>query len=163
MDLWYDLTNFIHLAFVGGQNSGYVATVVLFSMFVPLDMFNLFIRTGYSLEDIPARSHLLNMLFEIPMLFFNVYVLLTCAPPAAVWRVCPDALVHLLCAWCMRSVCSSCRLMRVRSCHRGADALLQCVRSCAPRALAICGQGPSSSASARASRHRSSETCWPQA
>jgi hypothetical protein len=80
MDLWYDLTNFIHLAFVGGGNSGYVATVILFSMFCPLDMFNLFIRTGYCLEDIPERSHLFNFIFEIPMLLFNVYVLQTCAP-----------------------------------------------------------------------------------
>jgi hypothetical protein len=79
MDLWYDLTNFIHLAFVGGNNAGYYITVVLYSMFVPLDMFNLFIRTGYCLEDIPARSHLLNFMFEILMMFFNIYVLITCA------------------------------------------------------------------------------------
>ena len=80
MDLWYDLTTFIHLAFVGGSNAGYVVTVVLYSMFVPLDMFNLFIRTGYCLEDIPARSHLFNLIFEVPMLLFNIYVMATCAP-----------------------------------------------------------------------------------
>lgn len=80
IDLWYDLTNFIHLAFVGGSNAGYVVTVVLYSMFVPLDMFNLFIRTGYCLEDIPARSHLFNLIFEVPMLLFNIYVMATCAP-----------------------------------------------------------------------------------
>lgn len=79
MDLWYDMTNFIHLAFVGGNNFGYYITVVLYSIFEPLDMFNLFIRTGYCLEDIPARSHLFNFMFEIPMMLFNIYVLLTCA------------------------------------------------------------------------------------
>ena len=80
MDLWYDLTTFIHLAFVGSKNSGYVLTVVLYSLFVPLDNTNLFIRTGYCLEDIPERSHLFNLIFEIPMLLFNIYVLTQCVP-----------------------------------------------------------------------------------
>jgi hypothetical protein len=79
MDLWYDLTTFIHLAFVGSKNGSYVVTVVLYSLFEPLDITNLFIRTGYCLEDIPEHSHLFNLMFEFFMLMFNVYVLTTCA------------------------------------------------------------------------------------
>jgi hypothetical protein len=79
MDLWYDMTTAIHVAFTGHGSPGFVATMILYSIVGPLDMFNLFIRTGYCLEDIPARSHLLNLTFEVPMLLFNIYVLKTCA------------------------------------------------------------------------------------
>lgn len=95
MDLWYDFTNFLHLAFVGSDNSGYIFTVVVFSCFVPLDMLNLFIRTGYCLEDIPARSHLYNLVFEVPMLSFNIFVLITCAPPVCIAPGAAIAELHL--------------------------------------------------------------------
>lgn len=81
MDLWSDLTVALGLAFDSETRLGVAAALFFFCVASPVDFANLCIRTSFALEDAPQRTHLMNIIFETPMLAFNLYLVLGCAPP----------------------------------------------------------------------------------
>lgn len=80
MDLWSDLTVALGLAFDSKTRLGVAAALFFFCVASPVDFANLCIRTSFALEDAPQRTHLMNIIFETPMLAFNLYLVLGCAP-----------------------------------------------------------------------------------
>jgi hypothetical protein len=76
MDLWSDLTVALDLAVGGKGPLALLSALFFFCLTSPMDFANLCMRMGYALEDLPDRSHFLNIIFEIPMLFFNIYLVL---------------------------------------------------------------------------------------
>lgn len=78
MDLWSDLTVALGLAFDSDTRLGLVAALFFFCIASPVDFANLCIRTSFALEDMPDRTHLMNIIFETPMLIFNLYLVLGC-------------------------------------------------------------------------------------
>lgn len=76
MDLWSDLTVALDLAFGKNTKLGLVSALFFFCITSPVDFANLCMRISYALEDLPDRSHLLNIIFEIPMLAFNLFLVL---------------------------------------------------------------------------------------
>lgn len=85
MDLWSDLTVALDLAFGRTTTLGLLSALFFFCVASPVDFANLCMRIGYSLEDLPDRSHLLNIIFEIPMLAFNLFLAFGCVPMSWIW------------------------------------------------------------------------------
>jgi hypothetical protein len=83
MDLWSDLTVAVDLAFGKNTKLGLLSALFFFCIASPVDLANLCMRISYPLEDLPDRSHFLNIIFEIPMLAFNLFLVLGCAQDIA--------------------------------------------------------------------------------
>ncbi|NJR41742.1 MAG: hypothetical protein HC767_02805 [Akkermansiaceae bacterium] len=89
MDMWSDLTVALDLVFGKNTKLGLASALFFFCFASPVDYANLCMRISYSLEDLPDRSHLLNILFEIPMLAFNLFLVLGYAQMSRIWWTAP--------------------------------------------------------------------------
>jgi hypothetical protein len=103
MDLWSDLSVALDLALGDNTKVGLFSACFFFAVASPLDFMNLCMRTSYSLEDLPDRSHLFNVIFETPMLAFNLYLVLGCGPS---------------CVWCERGCAWAITFRMLRSAQR---------------------------------------------
>jgi hypothetical protein len=78
IDLWYDAAVGIRLFASQDPNAGWLVACLLFLCITPIDFANLCLRTSHALDQVPRQSHLMNLCMEIPMLGFNIYIVLTC-------------------------------------------------------------------------------------